>query len=199
MYMQGKKIIICGGSIAGCVSAILLSRLGVQIKILERSGGQIKSGSGITLPESIVDECITHDLLDPNIPRLKIKNRCFIRKDKKHQDLKFWDQSVSVQALNWVDVYKNLRKRINPEDFLSKTEITSIEENKDGCLVKTLSGYEQQADFIIAADGVDSVIRSSIKPDVSPEYAGYVAWRGIIDDRSIIEKNNFNTNVSYYV
>lgn len=197
--MRGNKIVISGGSIAGCASAILLGRLGVKVKVLERSAGHIKSGTGITLPESIVNCCIANDLFDRDIPRLNINNRSFIRRDEKKEGFKFWDQSIRVQAINWIDVYKNLRKRINPEDFHTKIEIKSVKDIKDGCLVKTLSGDEYQSDLVIAADGVDSVIRSCINPNVSPEYAGYVAWRGVINDTSIIERSIFKEEVPYYV
>lgn len=197
--MFRKKIIISGGSIAGCTSAILLGRLGLNIKILERSAGRIKSGTGITLPESIINDCIANDLLDPDIPRLNINNRSFTRKDLKNEELKFWEQSIRVQALNWADVYKNLRKRINPEYFHTNTEINAVEEITNGWLVKTLSGQEYHADLIIAADGVDSGIRTCLHSNFSPEYAGYVAWRGVINDSSIVERNAFKEDVPYYV
>lgn len=194
--MLVKKIIISGGSIAGCTSAILLGRLGFKVKILERSAGLMKSSSGITLPESIINHCISNDLLDSNIPRLYVNKRCFIRKDNKYKESKFWEQSIRLQALNWIDVYKNLRKRIDPENFHTKTEIKSI---NDECLIKTLSGQEHRGDLIIAADGVDSVIRTCLLADVLPEYAGYVAWRGIVNVPSIIERKIFKENVPYYV
>lgn len=82
--MFRKKIIISGGSIAGCTSAILLGRLGLNIKILERSAGRIKSGTGITLPESIINDCIANDLLDPDIPRLGFVAKNFLIEEQSY-------------------------------------------------------------------------------------------------------------------
>jgi 2-polyprenyl-6-methoxyphenol hydroxylase-like FAD-dependent oxidoreductase len=37
---------------------------------------------------------------------------------------------------------------------------------------------------LIAADGANSPLRRRFLPTVSPRYAGYVAWRGTIDEVS---------------
>ena len=39
-----------------------------------------------------------------------------------------------------------------------------------------------EADLLIAADGIRSAIRQQCWPEVQPEYAGYVAWRGLCDE-----------------
>ncbi|WP_133137151.1 NAD(P)-binding protein [Legionella rowbothamii] len=62
--MRGKNIVVVGGSIAGCATAVLLQRLGANVTILEQSSGRIGQGSGITLPESVVNQCIENDLFD---------------------------------------------------------------------------------------------------------------------------------------
>jgi 2-polyprenyl-6-methoxyphenol hydroxylase-like FAD-dependent oxidoreductase len=39
-----------------------------------------------------------------------------------------------------------------------------------------------EADLLVAADGIRSAIRQQLWPEVQPEYAGYVAWRGLCDE-----------------
>jgi len=42
------------------------------------------------------------------------------------------------------------------------------------------SGGESQADLVVGADGLRSVVRSSVWPDApAPQYAGYTSWRMI--------------------
>jgi 2-polyprenyl-6-methoxyphenol hydroxylase-like FAD-dependent oxidoreductase len=39
-----------------------------------------------------------------------------------------------------------------------------------------------ESDILIAADGANSPLRRRFLPHVAPRYAGYVAWRGTLDE-----------------
>jgi 2-polyprenyl-6-methoxyphenol hydroxylase-like FAD-dependent oxidoreductase len=39
-----------------------------------------------------------------------------------------------------------------------------------------------EGDLLIAADGIRSAIRQQVWREVQPQYAGYVAWRGLVDE-----------------
>jgi 2-polyprenyl-6-methoxyphenol hydroxylase-like FAD-dependent oxidoreductase len=43
-------------------------------------------------------------------------------------------------------------------------------------------GGVKHADLVVAADGVRSTIRAQLAPAARPVYAGYVAWRGLVDE-----------------
>ncbi|MFJ1266959.1 NAD-binding protein [Legionella lytica] len=199
--MHGKNIVVVGGSIAGCTAAILLQRLGANVTILERSSGRIGQGSGITLPEAVVSQCIENDLFDADIPRLLATSRSFVRKNEQEEtdEHVFWKQAIRAVALNWIDVYQNLRKRIEPVNYFSNTEVCHFEETQDGCQVTTAEGQVYNADLLIVADGVDSTIRAHLLPNSQPEYAGYVAWRGVIDSDHLAANTLFHEHVPYGV
>jgi 2-polyprenyl-6-methoxyphenol hydroxylase-like FAD-dependent oxidoreductase len=44
---------------------------------------------------------------------------------------------------------------------------------------------ESKADLLVAADGFRSSIRGLLLPEVQPEYAGYVAWRGVVQESDL--------------
>lgn len=46
------------------------------------------------------------------------------------------------------------------------------------------------ADLVIAADGMNSVVKRSMLPQCSaaPKYAGYVAWRGTVPEKDVSEE-----------
>lgn len=46
-------------------------------------------------------------------------------------------------------------------------------------------GTVLHADLVIAADGFKSSIREQFLPDVKLQYAGYVAWRGLVDEAAL--------------
>ena len=39
--------------------------------------------------------------------------------------------------------------------------------------------------MLVCADGISSAARSALLPGVSPRYAGYVAWRGVVPEREL--------------
>lgn len=199
--MKGKKIVVIGGSIAGCAAAVMLQRQGAEVVVLEKSSGRIGQGSGITLPEVIVNQCIEHDLFDIDIPRLNVGGRSFTRteEDEPNGQKVFWVQSIRAMMFNWVDVYENLHKRIKSEYYHTNTEVCRIKHTTEGYYVETTDGHGYEADLIIAADGVDSTVRAHLLPDSYPEYTGYIAWRGVLDESSLVEQAIFNKHVPYYV
>jgi 2-polyprenyl-6-methoxyphenol hydroxylase-like FAD-dependent oxidoreductase len=44
-------------------------------------------------------------------------------------------------------------------------------------------GREESCDLMIGADGPGSTVRQRVLPDVRSEYAGYVAWRGVVAEQ----------------
>lgn len=48
---------------------------------------------------------------------------------------------------------------------------------------------EIRADLVIAADGAHSTVRNAILPGVSPQYTGFVTWRGAVPASAMSEES----------
>jgi 2-polyprenyl-6-methoxyphenol hydroxylase-like FAD-dependent oxidoreductase len=46
-------------------------------------------------------------------------------------------------------------------------------------------GSVEQGDLLIGADGLHSTVRKECLPQAQPVYAGYVAWRGVLDESAM--------------
>ncbi|KAB0630755.1 hypothetical protein F7R13_36190, partial [Burkholderia territorii] len=46
-------------------------------------------------------------------------------------------------------------------------------------------GRVEHADLLVGADGGRSAVRAQLLPDARPAYAGYVAWRGLVDEHTL--------------
>ena len=46
-------------------------------------------------------------------------------------------------------------------------------------------GSVVESDLFVAADGSGSAIRRKMLPDIEARYAGYVAWRGTLDESNV--------------
>ncbi|MFI4938449.1 MAG: FAD-dependent monooxygenase [Candidatus Berkiellales bacterium] len=182
--LRGLKVGIIGGSIGGLSSSILLSRLGADITVFERSPRlHDGKGVGVVLPRTLKEDCVELDLFDAEIPNHLIASRSFNVKDivSASTGRPLWEQPFSVMSFNWSDLYTNLRKRISAQKMLTDEEVSQIIQQNDQYQVVTTKGERYQFDLLIAADGGYSVVRKQIFPNVAPNYAGYVAWRGSID------------------
>jgi 2-polyprenyl-6-methoxyphenol hydroxylase-like FAD-dependent oxidoreductase len=57
----------------------------------------------------------------------------------------------------------------------------AVEQDAGSVRLRTSSGIFE-GELLVAADGIRSAIRQQYWPEVQPQYAGYVAWRGLCDE-----------------
>ena len=60
-----------------------------------------------------------------------------------------------------------------------------IEQDADGVTAIFTDGTRERGDILVGADGGRSTVRELFLPDEKPEYAGYVAWRAMLDEREV--------------
>jgi 2-polyprenyl-6-methoxyphenol hydroxylase-like FAD-dependent oxidoreductase len=181
-HIRNLNLGISGGSIAGCSLAILLKRAGINVTVFERSTRPLVGrGAGIAMPGALLQSCIQQNLFDTDIPHREITKRSFSTKNKK-----IWEQDFNIVTLNWGHIYQNLRKRIPDNVIQQGTAVVSAEHTDNRCLIETTQSDKQPFDYFIAADGVHSSLRKLFFPTHSPEYAGYVAWRGTTEASELI-------------
>lgn len=190
------KIGVIGGSIAGLTSAVLLKQQGHDVTLLERSPKTLEErGAGIMLPEPLIQQCINLGLFDHDIPRIPTTSRSF----NTQQDQKLWEQPVAIMNLNWADIYQNLHKRIPDVCYRQGEKVQTLSQDNQGYQVTTQTGSQYGFDFIIGADGIDSYVRKTLFPEISPQYSGYVAWRGTIPLSKIKDATSFKGHVPFFV
>ncbi len=190
------KIGVIGGSVAGLTAAIQLQRLGMEVTVFERSENNLSSrGAGIVLPEELVQACIKLNLFDHNIPRIPATARSFTTQKGK----RIFDQPLSIVGLNWGNIYANLRKRLPEQCYRKGESVVAFSQRNDECHVITDKDKLYDFDYLIGADGVDSVVRKSLYPESSPQYAGYVAWRGTTVLSPLMNQKIFQNHVAYFV
>ncbi|MCA9780828.1 MAG: FAD-dependent monooxygenase, partial [Candidatus Eremiobacteraeota bacterium] len=160
------RIAIVGGSIAGLAMGWALKEKGMKATVYERSRGHLTHrGAGVMLAPEVAS------MLE--LTSRKVEQRLVLNEDLAV----VWQRPVAKRAVLWADVYMKLRERSEGVELLDGCRVTEIRQNP---LQFTVGAQRQEADLVIGADGLGSVVRGLVDPDFQPEYLGYTAIRGVV-------------------
>jgi len=164
------------------MSALLLRQAGWHVDIYERASKPLNGrGAGI-----VTHEELREDLREAGIPsdenlgvRVRFR-RTFDREGKLILETRH-DQVVT----SWDRLFELMRACFPDEHYHRGKALTWIENLKNAVRAKFADGTAAEADLLIGADGFRSRVRAQFLPHVRPSYAGYVAWRGLVDEAAI--------------
>ena len=182
---RGLRVGVIGGSIAGCAVAVELERAGCDVTVFERSPGSLKDrGAGIGIPFALLKLLQGRDLVDPEMAIVPIRMRHFIIRSPSGERI-LWKQSFVIAATSWDVLYQNLRKRVRDEIYRQGCEVTALHAFEDGAIVELADGQALPFDLVVCTDGYTSTGRRRLFPDQSLRYAGYIMWRGLLDEQMV--------------
>lgn len=187
-------VIIVGGSLAGLMHALVLRSLGRNVVIFEaRPFQELQArAAGLSLwPHA--QKLITKYVPDVDLDAIAFRNPGVQMRTGDGALLVEIPGRDDVRTTNWAIVHglllKACEKRSEGDgsiNFEMGKRVAGVREEGDTMVVTYKDGggieRESTAALIIAADGSRSFIRSKVMPDVTAQYAGYIAWRGRIKE-----------------
>jgi 2-polyprenyl-6-methoxyphenol hydroxylase-like FAD-dependent oxidoreductase len=78
-----------------------------------------------------------------------------------------------------------LRQEFPDAHYHVGKELQRIDQSGDRVVAHFADGSSAQGDILVGADGFRSTVRAEVLPEVKPVYAGYVAWRGLVDESAL--------------
>ncbi len=174
-----RRAVVIGGSMSGLLTALQLRRAGWDVDVYERVDSELSGrGAGIVAQYELIDRLkrlgLTTDALGVAITRRKILDR---------------DGRVTLAhdcpqvATAWERVYRLLRDALPGERYHRGCALLSFTQDARAVTARFSNGETVEADLLVGADGIRSTVRQQCAPHIAPLYAGYSAWRALIDER----------------
>lgn len=177
---SGRKAVIVGGSVGGLFTATALRAAGWDVGVFEQSPHDLDSrGGGIVLQPPIERASAFGNVPLPREAAVDSIDRIYV--DAHDRIVQRFAMPQTQTA--WNVIYTALKRALPAGIVHAGDAFERFEQDGERIVAHFASGHAETADLLIGADGGRSAVRAQLMPDVRPTYAGYVAWRGLVDER----------------
>lgn len=177
MKSSCQRAIVVGGSLAGLFTGTLLRSIGWQVDIYERSSHQLDSrGGGVVLQPEVIEAFqragIPHESLG-----VVAKERYYLKEDGGIHRM-----PMRQTLTSWNLLYGSMRRHFPDDQYHQGKVLSDFHVENEEVIAVFSDGTQETGDLLIGADGPKSTIRQLLLPTYSPQYAGYVAYRGLVNE-----------------
>jgi 2-polyprenyl-6-methoxyphenol hydroxylase-like FAD-dependent oxidoreductase len=176
------RALIIGGSIGGLFAAHLLRQAGWDALVFERVGEDLAGrGAGIGTQVALLE--VMQRIGCPVDGTMGVDVRTCICLDRDGQVVHQLPIERTMSA--WARFYRPLRDRLPADWYRPGCRLLRIEQDAQSVTAIFADGTRVSGDLLIGADGIRSTVRAQMAPEVQPVYAGYIAWRGMVEERDL--------------
>ena len=185
---------IIGGSMAGLFAATALSKKGWDISVHEKVPVPLSGrGAGIATYDELAD-LVFKATNNNNVLGTTAKSRVSL--DINGKIINSYDYPQVYTS--WQYLFSILREQISNDDYFMGDDCIKIEQNEDKAIAFFENGKKKETDLIIVANGIKSELRTYVDNKAYPQYAGYVGWRGVVNEEEI-SKNSLEILSNYFI
>jgi salicylate hydroxylase len=184
-------IAIVGAGIGGLAAAIALQKAGLQPRVFEQAEVLGEVGAGISLSPNAVKALQwlgVADALEPLADTPPQQLTCHFATGAPLITIDRSDTIARYGAPYWqahrADLHTVLAARARAHDagsIVTGKTLCRIERGARDTRLSFTDGSTVLARAVIGADGMKSIVRSQIMAVGNPAFAGFVAWRGLLE------------------
>ncbi|MBY6004717.1 FAD-dependent monooxygenase [Salipiger bermudensis] len=186
MGLNGRQIIVAGGGIGGLAAALALRQRGAEVRVLEQAGAITEVGAGIQVSPNglrVIEALGLGDALRARSCRARAVSLRDYRAGAEvtRLDLDRLPASQGYYFVHRADLIELLAEAARAAGVTIRLlqKVTGVTPGTRPEL-SLANGDTVNADLVIGADGLHSVIRGALSGDAAPFFTRQVAWRAVI-------------------
>jgi 2-polyprenyl-6-methoxyphenol hydroxylase-like FAD-dependent oxidoreductase len=181
------RAVVIGAGVGGLTASIALQRAGAEVAVLERraDAGTLSEGGGMVIWHNALRalQSIDVDLDGIGVPLEEMQWR-----SSRNEPLGAWRVhelnerfGVDVRGVTRAALHPHLLSWVREGVVSAGAECVGYAQDGDGVVASLADGQSSRGDVLIAADGLNSVVRRQLRGTESARYAGYVIDFGVVD------------------
>ena len=183
------KVIVAGAGIGGLTAAIALRRAGFEVTVFERTAELREVGAGLLLAANAqkalgklgLAEAISSLGTPASAAQIRSwRGEVLAGIPAAELQKKVGGPSAAVHR---ADLQALLVGEVGEGTLRLGAEVEGFEQDESGVRVSLAGGSEERADILVGADGLHSKVRAQLFGPEKPRYAGYTAWRAVVEPR----------------
>ncbi|HEY0320848.1 MAG TPA: FAD-dependent monooxygenase [Pyrinomonadaceae bacterium] len=187
MAAEIKRVIIIGGGIGGLCAAISLRRIGLDVAVYEQAEELRAIGAGLTIWANAIKALrklgVAGEVIKAGskIERGELRTstgRVLSRTHTGELEQRFGEPTVAIHR---ADLHEILLGALPPGTVRLNAKCIRFEEDEAGVSVHFSDGQMDRGQLLVGADGIHSVVREQLFPEVKLRYSGYTTWRGVVE------------------
>jgi len=172
------RVLIIGGSVGGLMAGCLFRKAGWDVMVYERAIGDLAGrGAGLGVSQELLEVMARAGARFASSAGVAQSTHVWMERDGSIA----YEHRRNLMASAWARVYQPLRAALPSAVYRQGMTLERIE----GDSALFADGTRERADLIVGADGVYSTVRKQYLPQVQPQFANYVAWRGLVEEREL--------------
>jgi len=188
---MGPKIAIIGGGIGGLTAAVALARRGLAAEVYEQAPALEEVGAGVGLWPNAMAAFESIGLsgklaqLTVTIGRQGVKrpDGTWLMYIPAELMAKRWGAGYVI--VHRAELQQLLAAELDPAVIHLGARCTGVEDRGQAVIARFADGRQVQADVLVGADGVHSVVRAGVFGPASLRYRGYTAVRSLTPAGSV--------------
>lgn len=176
---------IIGAGIGGLTTALAFEKLNIPYHLYEKAEDINAIGAGIWLAPNALKVYEWLGILDQvknagnSIDRITIATADLQTLTDSKQDEAKEEYGYSTVAIHRAELQKVLANNVASSNISWEKGLKSYTETKEGVELQFLDATTTIVNYLIGADGINSVVRKQLFPKSKIRYSGQTCWRGV--------------------